>query len=311
MTVVSSGGEGHHHEAPMPKDRGWLASPVRRSGNEHAEVYMERRWLRSRVTRWDHQRTYRTLLNELAPVAKDRILEIGCGPGTWTREVAGRCKEVVAVDISENMIAEAQKHAQGLPVQFIHSDFLASTLQGQFDKVFSVRAIEYILNGDLLADKISQVLVPGGKVILITKTRFSLWRGRRLLIRLVSGKPPVVKGGGLSEGGVQSEGPAPRVRQHLYSAGELARAFRPYGFVLQKIRPIVVRAPLFRGGFAEIPIIPDVLAPLFLCFSSLLFEAGSHLSPRVTFPLLLTSESYSITLKNIPSNPLQLKKQQS
>lgn len=300
MTGLSSGGEGNHHDAPMLTDREWLASPVRRSANENAGVYMERRWLHSRVTRCDHQQTWRTLLNELSPAAEDRILEIGCGPGTWTREVAGRCKEVVAVDISENMIAEAQKHAQGLPVQFIHSDFLTSPLQGQFDKAFSVRTIEYILNRDLLADKISQVLVPGGKVILITKTRFSWWRGRRLLIRLVSGKPPVLKGLGLCEEGIQREGPAPRVRQHLFSPGELARVFRPYGFVLQKIRPVVVRAPLFRGGFAEIPIIPDVLAPLFLCFSNLLFEAGSHLSPRVVFPLLLASESYSVTLKYLP-----------
>lgn len=307
MTGLISDGEGNHHDAPLLTDQGWLASPVRRSANKNAGEYMQRRWLHSLVTRWDHQLTWRTLLNELAPAPGDRILEIGCGPGTWTKKVAGRCKEVVAVDISENMIAEAQKYAQGLPVQFIHSDFLTSPLQGQFDKVFSVRAIEYILHRDMLAGKISRVLLPGGKVILITKTRFSFWRGRRLLLRLVSGKPAVLRGVGLSETGIQREEPAAQVRQQLWSPGALARVFRPYGFVLQKVRPVVVRAPLFRGGFAEIPIIPDFLAPLFLRFSNLLYEAGSHMSPRLAFPLLVASESYSITLKYLPSNWPQLK----
>lgn len=269
----------------------WLRSPVRLSTNRTAPEYLERRWFHSRATRWDYRMTKRTLLDELRPMARERMLEIGCGPGTWTREVAARSREVVAVDISENMIAEARKFTHGLPVNFIHSDFLASKPEGAFDKIYSARAIEYIRDQDLLAKKIASLLAPGGTVVLITKTRFSIWRGRtRLLYKCLP-----LAGRLLNRS--RSEPPAPGVHQYLPSPEQLIRAFAPYGLVPLRVRPVVLRLPVFMNGFHEYPLVPDLLAPPLLEPCTLLHHLSARLPKALSAVPLLFSESFCITLR--------------
>ena len=272
---------------------------VRTDGNGTASGYMYRRWLKSRVTQWDYDMTRRTLLEELKPAPGDRVLEIGSGPGTWTREVASRAKEVVAVDISEDMNAQSRRYTQGLPVQFIHSDFLEANPEGPFDKIFSVRAIEYIRDRNTLARKISHLLAPGGTVVLITKSRFSVWRGRMRLMNPWSWPIP-----GLSRMGRWKDWRMGRriIRdagggQFLPSPGQLVRAFEPYGLVPTQVRPVVIRVPIFQHGFYEIPIIPHVLSAPVLRAFSLLYKWGSRVPGRLSFLPLLLSESYCITLE--------------
>lgn len=268
----------------------WLRSPVRQSTNRTAPDYLERRWFHSRATRWDYRMTKRTLLDELRPTARERLLEIGCGPGTWTREVAARSREVVAVDISENMIAEAHKFTQGLPVNFIHSDFLAAEPEGAFDKIYSARAIEYIRDRDLLAKKIASLLAPGGTVVLITKTRISIWRGRTRL--LYKGLPFA---GRLLDHS-RPEAP-PGVHQYLPSPAQLVRAFAPYGLVPLRVRPIVLRLPIFMNGFHEYPLVPDLLAPPLLAPCTLLHQLSARIPKALSAVPLFFSESFCITLR--------------
>jgi trans-aconitate methyltransferase len=49
------------------------------------------------------------LVELLAPKAGERILDLGCGTGALTAEIAGRGAEVLGVDRSEEMIAQARK----------------------------------------------------------------------------------------------------------------------------------------------------------------------------------------------------------
>lgn len=272
----------------------WRDSPVRRSTNSVASQYIDRRWAKSRVTRWDHQMTRQTVLEALDPQPGDRVLEIGCGPGTWTREIAPLCQEVVAVDISEGMIAEAQKNTRDLPVRFVHSDFLHAQLQGTWEKIFSARAIEYMADRDLLALKVAQLLSPGGTVVLITKTRRSLWRGRMRLLYRSDHSSRAAKAHQTRRQGSGTR----TVRQYLSSPADLAAAFAPYGISPTMVRPAVLRPPIFQNGFHEFPIIPEALASPFLKVSSLLHGASAHVHQKLVWLPLLLSESYCITLRH-------------
>src|SRR5437879_10604498 len=51
----------------------------------------------------------RGLVELLAPKAAERILDLGCGTGALTAEIAGRGAEVLGVDRSEEMITQARK----------------------------------------------------------------------------------------------------------------------------------------------------------------------------------------------------------
>lgn len=273
----------------------WFSSLDRRFLDSRSSAYMQRRWLKSPATRWDYNITCRTILEELQPGPDDRVLEIGCGPGTWTREVAQYCREVVAVDISESMIQSAQIYTEGLPVRFIHSDFLKSEPEGKFDKVFSARAIEYMEDWDLMARKIARLLRPGGTAVLITKTRLSIWRGRT---RLVYGRWPF---GWLKKLGIAPEArPRDVPKQYVRSPGQLLRYFAPHGLSAVNIRPVVVRLPVFKDGFHEIPIVPRWLEGHLLRLFSALYEVSLSTPRSLLFAPMLLSESYCATLKYMP-----------
>jgi trans-aconitate methyltransferase len=52
------------------------------------------------------------LVELLAPQAGERILDLGCGTGTLTAEIAERGVEIRGVDRSEEMISQARKNSR-------------------------------------------------------------------------------------------------------------------------------------------------------------------------------------------------------
>ena len=86
----------------------------------------------------------RRALDALEPAPGERILDVGCGAGATTLEIAaavGRSGAVTGVDISEPLLEAAR--ARPLPERAVRPDFLAADAQvhpfesGGFDAVFS------------------------------------------------------------------------------------------------------------------------------------------------------------------------------
>jgi len=116
--------------------------------------------------------------------AKD-ILEIGPGPGTWTKEIRNIAPDaqLTLLDISKEMLARAKKNLGEQNIVFIEGDFIESKNIGSFDLIFSSRAIEYMEDKSILVKKLWEQTKEGGSVALITKTPKPLLnkiRGRKL-----------------------------------------------------------------------------------------------------------------------------------
>src|SRR5436853_4279983 len=75
------------------------------------------------------------LIEILAPKPGERILDVGCGTGQLTREIAERGAEVLGVDVSPEMIGQAWQNYPGL--RFALQDAASMTFNGEFDAVFS------------------------------------------------------------------------------------------------------------------------------------------------------------------------------
>jgi SAM-dependent methyltransferase len=106
------------------------------------------------------------LLDLLGPVAGQRVLDVACGHGRMSRELARRGGDVTGVDISERLIARARESEEGerLGVRYILADVtVPGTAGGEFDAVCCSFGLSDI---DDLGGAISTVgaaLRPGGR----------------------------------------------------------------------------------------------------------------------------------------------------
>jgi ubiquinone/menaquinone biosynthesis C-methylase UbiE len=106
------------------------------------------------------------LIGDLAAI---RLLDLGCGSGTFSVWFAHRGALVTGIDLSQTMVSLAEQRAkqQGVDAEFRVADireplpFEAS----QFDLVFTGTALHYVDNIDSLMTEVARVLKPRAKLI--------------------------------------------------------------------------------------------------------------------------------------------------
>jgi trans-aconitate methyltransferase len=99
----------------------------------------------------------------LAPKAGERILDIGCGTGHLTAEIAAAGAEVLGIDSSAEMIAEATKKHPGL--RFKVMDAREIRLEQNFDALFSNAALHWIKEPERVVEGVARALKPGGRFV--------------------------------------------------------------------------------------------------------------------------------------------------
>ena len=95
-----------------------------------------------------------------------RILDVGCGSGSITADIAvflkGDC-EVVGLDINESLIKEAsQNHAGQKGLTFVCSALKAMNYHDQFDIVAAARVLQWVPDYKTLLNEMNQSLKKGG-----------------------------------------------------------------------------------------------------------------------------------------------------
>ena len=95
------------------------------------------------------------------------VLEIGCGTGQLTRQVAGRGLKVTAIDISGAMIAAARRNVADRMVWFQACSFEDFAGSGPFDLIVSGTAFHWVDPGIGWA-KAARLVRPGGWLALLS-----------------------------------------------------------------------------------------------------------------------------------------------
>ncbi|MCC6179581.1 MAG: methyltransferase domain-containing protein [Chloroflexi bacterium] len=100
----------------------------------------------------------------------ERILDAGCGTGRLTAELLGRLPNgrVLAVDISENMLAVAREHLAprfGSQVTFLCANLQDLTLAEPVDAIFSTAALHWVPDHARLFRHLHGALRPGGWLV--------------------------------------------------------------------------------------------------------------------------------------------------
>ena len=103
---------------------------------------------------------------------KGRVLDLCCGPGRHSLELARRGFAVVGVDNTAGYIAEAKKRAKSekLKVEFVKGDMRCFRRLGAFDAVINMfTAFGYFKNprdDRRVLENIHRSLKPGGKLLM-------------------------------------------------------------------------------------------------------------------------------------------------
>jgi SAM-dependent methyltransferase len=103
-----------------------------------------------------------------------RVLDVGCGVGRWSCQLAARGAWVTGVDLSPTMIDRAEQRALAAGVahrcKFQVQDLPALDLGEKFDLVLGVTVLQHILEAGALRAALRAMaahLEPGGRMILL------------------------------------------------------------------------------------------------------------------------------------------------
>ncbi|HKD83519.1 MAG TPA: class I SAM-dependent methyltransferase [Terriglobales bacterium] len=92
----------------------------------------------------------------------ERVLDLGCGNGKITAEIAARLPHgsVVGIDSSTQMIASAREHFSAANLQFAISDIRHLIFREEFDLVVSFNALHWIPDQDSALRSIRTAMKP-------------------------------------------------------------------------------------------------------------------------------------------------------
>lgn len=96
----------------------------------------------------------------LAPKAGERILDVGCGDGALTLDIAESGADVLGFDASEELLATAAE--RGLNTQL--GDAANMNFDSEFDAVFSNAALHWVLDAQGAVEGMYRALKPGGRL---------------------------------------------------------------------------------------------------------------------------------------------------
>ncbi len=124
------------------------------------------------VTHWDvHQR--RLEVNELAKHLQptDVVLDMGCGNGWATVQLAPYCKQITGADYSEAMIERARSEQQANPgIGWKVVDVLNFQEENAYDVITTVRCLINVVDTNLQQQAIRNLhraLKPGGRLLMM------------------------------------------------------------------------------------------------------------------------------------------------
>ena len=114
----------------------------------------------------------RLAMDALAPAPGEHILDIGCGAGSTSLELAGRVSpggEVLGADISGTLLAVARRRAEGRPgVSFVEADAQTHDFTPHsFDAVFSRFGVMFFADPTAAFANIRRALKPGGRLAFV------------------------------------------------------------------------------------------------------------------------------------------------
>ncbi|HKR12159.1 MAG TPA: methyltransferase domain-containing protein [Pyrinomonadaceae bacterium] len=117
---------------------------------------------------WTANNHYHNLLLSYVPRNCENALEIGCGTGAFARLLAKRCRRVVGIDLSGEMIRVARSRSVGFGnVEFQIKDAMTQIFpKAHFDYICSIATLHHLQQRELFV-KMRDALKPQGVLVVL------------------------------------------------------------------------------------------------------------------------------------------------
>jgi ubiquinone/menaquinone biosynthesis C-methylase UbiE len=104
-------------------------------------------------------------LELLAPKRGERILDLGCGQGVFSRAVAETGALVTGVDAAPTLIKKARTYPSRTPIRYYDRDAAQVTDLGPFDAVTAILCLQNMEHLEQVIAAAAAVLKPGGRMV--------------------------------------------------------------------------------------------------------------------------------------------------
>ncbi|MFW0871386.1 MAG: class I SAM-dependent methyltransferase [Patescibacteria group bacterium] len=144
-------------------------------GETYRKDFEFNRWFIRARNRAEYAMTYIAIKAHTANLKFTNCLEVGPGPGTWTRLLyrTNPKAEFNLVDISEAMREQFYLEMRDLPnVKYRVQDVMEYNEDIQYDLFFSSRAVEYFDDKPEFFKKLSKLVVNKGRGVMVTKNPY-------------------------------------------------------------------------------------------------------------------------------------------
>jgi trans-aconitate 2-methyltransferase len=107
------------------------------------------------------------LVDRLELSGDETVLDAGCGTGRVTRHLVERLPQgrVIAVDVSPEMLEIAARTLDADRVEIVRADLTELTLDEPVDAIVSGAVLHWVLDQDVLYERLHAALRPGGQLL--------------------------------------------------------------------------------------------------------------------------------------------------
>jgi cyclopropane fatty-acyl-phospholipid synthase-like methyltransferase len=150
----------------------WIWNEFRQTGRDYSDQAEVERYDQTHADFRDAEAEALEALRMLDLSSGSRLLDLGCGTGTFATLAAKQCREVIAADVSEPMLALARQKASRLGlsnVRFEHHGFLTYEHRGApLDAVTTTYALHHLPDfwQSVALRRIHNMLKSGGRFYL-------------------------------------------------------------------------------------------------------------------------------------------------
>jgi len=131
-------------------------------------------WYRTEFGRYADRLEKRLILKFAEPKKGERVLDVGCGTGTYGLEFSKMGLEVTCLDMSKRMLDIAKKKSRDMNMILGNAQEIPFK-DNTFDLIVGVTLIEFLDEPEKAIQEMRRVLKQNGRIVLGVLNKFSLF----------------------------------------------------------------------------------------------------------------------------------------